>query len=275
MRKIISLRIFQLIIVIIISLSAGFILGTNNINWSWKNYKPIVSIQSKNPPPAQTIDMRLFYEVFDRINQDYYDKTKIDSTKLLYGAINGLLSSLQDPYTSFFPPKENTEFKTQLAGEFSGIGAELSLSQDNRIIVVAPLDDTPAQKAGIRSQDIILKVDSEETLGWTVAKAVEKIRGPKGTTVELTVLHDKEKSPTPVKMVRSIIVIKSVTGWVKNISCAKDSCSENNSGSPIAYIRLSQFGDKTNDEWISVVNSINTKVSEKDFRGIILDVRNN
>ena len=76
MRKIISLRIFQLIIVIIISLSAGFILGTNNINWSWKNYKPIVSIQSKNPPPAQTIDMRLFYEVFDRINQDYYDKTQ-------------------------------------------------------------------------------------------------------------------------------------------------------------------------------------------------------
>ena len=86
----------------------GFILGTNNISWSWKNYKPIISIQSKDPPPTQQLDMRLFYEVFDRINQDYYDKTKIDSTKLLYGAINGLLSSLQDPYTSFFPPKENT-----------------------------------------------------------------------------------------------------------------------------------------------------------------------
>ena len=91
--------------------------------------------------------MRLFYEVFDRVNQDYYDKTKIDSTKLLYGAINGLLSSLQDPYTSFFPPKENSEFKTQLAGEFTGIGAELSLSPENRIMVVAPLDDSPAQKA--------------------------------------------------------------------------------------------------------------------------------
>ena len=275
MRKIISLRIFQLLIVIIISLSAGFILGTNNINWSWKNYKPIVSIQSKNPPPAQTIDMRLFYEVFDRINQDYYDKTKIDSTKLLYGAINGLLSSLQDPYTSFFPPKENTEFKTQLAGEFSGIGAELSLSPDNRIMVVAPLDNTPAQKAGIRSSDLILKVNDEDTAGWTVPQAVEKIRGPKGTTVELTVLHDKEKTPTVIKIVRDTIVIKSVTGWVKNISCGKDECSESANGKPIGYIRLSQFGDKTNDEWISVVNSINTKVSEKDFRGIILDVRNN
>src|SRR3989304_8458251 len=200
MRKIISLRIFQLLIVIIISLSAGFILGTNNINWSWKNYKPIVSIQSKNPPPAQTIDMRLFYEVFDRINQDYYDKTKIDSTKLLYGAINGLLSSLQDPYTSFFPPKENTEFKTQLAGEFTGIGAELSLSPDNRIMVVAPLDNTPAQKAGVRSSDLILKVNDEDTAGWTVPQAVEKIRGPRGTTVELTVLHEKEKAPAVIKI---------------------------------------------------------------------------
>src|SRR3990167_4951217 len=275
MRKIISLRIFQLIIVIIISLSAGFILGTNNINWSWKNYKPIVSIQSKNPPPAQQLDMRLFYEVFDRINQDYYDKTKIDSTKLLYGAINGLLSSLQDPYTSFFPPKENTEFKTQLAGEFSGIGAELSLSPDNRIMVVAPLDNTPAQKAGVRSSDLILKINDEDTAGWTVPQAVEKIRGPKGTAVELTVLHEKEKTSSVIKIVRDTIIIKSVTGWVKNISCGKDECSESANGKPIGYIRLSQFGDKTNDEWISVVNSINTKVSEKDFRGIILDVRNN
>ena len=275
MRKIISLRIFQLIIVIIISLSAGFILGTNNINWSWKNYKPIISVQSKNPPPAQQLDMRLFYEVFDRINQDYYDKTKIDSTKLLYGAINGLLSSLQDPYTSFFPPKENTEFKTQLAGEFSGIGAELSLSPDNRIMVVAPLDNTPAQKAGVRSSDLILKVNDEDTAGWTVPQAVEKIRGPRGTTVELTVLHEKEKAPAVIKIIRDTIVIKSVTGWVKKISCGNDKCSESANGKPIAYVRLSQFGDKTNDEWIQVVNSINTKINNRDFRGIILDVRNN
>src|SRR3990167_7952778 len=275
MRKIISLRLFQFIIIVIISLAVGYIFGTNSIHLAWKNYRPIISIESRNPPPNQSIDMSLFYEVFDRINQDYYDKTKIDSTKLLYGAINGLLSSLQDPYTSFFPPKENTEFKTQLAGEFTGIGAELSFSPDNRIMVVAPLDNTPAQKAGIRSSDLILKVNDEDTAGWTVPQAVEKIRGPKGTTVELTVLHDKEKTPTVIKIVRDTIVIKSVTGWVKNISCGKDECSESANGKPIGYIRLSQFGDKTNDEWISVVNSINTKVSEKDFRGIILDVRNN
>ncbi len=219
--------------------------------------------------------MRLFYEVFDRVNQDYYDKTKIDSTKLLYGAINGLLSSLQDPYTSFFPPKENSEFKTQLAGEFTGIGAELSLSPENRIMVVAPLDDSPAQKAGIRSSDLVLKVNDEDTAGWTVPQAVEKIRGPKGTTVELTVLHEKEKTPTVIKIVRNTIVIKSVTGWIKNITCKTDECLEDKSGKSIAYIRLSQFGDKTNDEWVSTVNSINTGITNNNFRGIVLDVRNN
>jgi carboxyl-terminal processing protease len=273
MRKIISLRIFQLAIIVIISLAAGYYLGTNRITWSWENYKPVISIESKAPPPSQNLDMRLFYEVFDRINQDYYDKTKIDATKLLYGAINGMLQSLGDPYTSFFPPKESLEFKRQLAGEFTGIGAELSLSPENRIMVVAPLDGTPAQKAGIKSGDIILKVNDEETAGWTVAQAVEKIRGPKGTTVELTVLHEKEKEPSVIKIVRDTIVIKSVTGWVKNIACDKE-CKEDKNGKPIAYIRLSQFGDKTNDEWISVVNSINTKIG-RDFRGIVLDVRNN
>lgn len=275
MRKVISMRIFQLIVVIIISASTGYIIGTNSINLSWKNYKPIVSIKSRNPPSTQQLDMRLFYEVFDRVNQDYYDKTKIDATKLLYGAINGLLLSLGDPYTSFFPPKESAEFKQSLSGEFTGIGAELSLSPDNRIIVIAPLDDTPAQKAGVRSGDIILKVNDEETAGWTVPQAVEKIRGPKGSTVELTILHEKDKNPSVLKIIRDTIVIKSVTGWVKDITCTKEKCREEKDGEPIAYIRLSQFGDKTNDEWISTINSINTEMNVKKVRGIILDVRNN
>ena len=158
---------------------------------------------------------------------------------------------------------------------FTGIGSELSLSPDNRIMVVAPLDYTPAQRGGVRSGDIILKVNDEDTAGWVVPQAVEKIRGPKGTAVELTVLHEKERTPSVIKIVRDTIIIKSVTGWVKKISCGNDECSESANGKPVAYIRLSQFGDKTNDEWISVVNSINAKVSEKDFRGIILDVRNN
>lgn len=275
MRRIIPLRLFQIILVAIIFAISGYLYGTNSISLLWKEFKPIVSITPKTPPPGQNLDMRLFYEVLSKVNGDYFDKSKLDSTKLLYGAINGMLSSLEDPHTSFFPPKQNSEFKTQLAGEFSGIGAELSLSEDNRIIVVAPLDDTPAQLAGLRSGDIILKVNDEDTAGWTVPQAVEKIRGPKGSTVVLSVIHDKEKTPVDIKIVRDVIIIKSVTGWVKKISCGEKECKETNSGKQIAYIRLSQFGDKTNDEWVSVVNSITTRADEKGFRGIILDVRNN
>lgn len=276
MKKIVPLRFFQLALIIVISASIGFIYGTNKVNLAWKNYAPIVSFQSKNPPAGQTLDMKMFFDVLDRVNQDYYDKSKVDATKILTGAINGMLASLNDPYTSFFPPAQNTAFKTQLAGEFSGIGAELSTSPDNKIIVIAPLDDSPSQKAGVKAGDQILKVDGETTAGWTVSQAVDKIRGHKGTSVVLSVLHDKAKAPLDIKIVRDTIVIKSVTGWVKNFSCtAQSGCSESSSGKPVAYIRLSQFGDKTNDEWLATVNSINSKLQGKKSAGIILDLRNN
>lgn len=276
MRKIVPLRVFQIIIIVIIAASLGYFYGINKISLLWQDFRPIISISPKAPPPGTRLDMKLFYEVMERVNQDYYDKTKLDARKLVEGAINGMLSSLGDPYTSFFPPKENFEFKTQLAGEFSGIGAELSLSKDNRIVVVAPLDDSPAQKAGVRSQDIIVRVNNEETAGWTVAQAVERIRGPKGTTVELTVLHEKEKSSTIIKIVRDTITIKSVTGWVKKFSCDRSECLESEKGKAMVYLRLSQFGDKTNDEWLKIVNSINSKLqNEKNVAGIVLDLRNN
>lgn len=274
MKKLISLRVFQIVIIIFISALIGYYFGTNKVTLAWKDYRPIVSISSQTPPPGSNLDMKLFYEVVERINQDYYDKSKLDTTKLLHGAINGMLGALDDPYTSFFPPKQNSEFKTQLAGEFTGIGAELTLGSDNIVTVVAPLDDSPAQKSGIRPGDKILKVNDEETAGWTIVQAVEKIRGPKGSTVELNILHEKEKTPVNVKVVRDVIIIKSVTGWLKNYSCS-NTCQEEKSGTPIAYIRLSQFGDKTNDEWVSVVNSLNNQMRNKETAGIILDLRNN
>ncbi len=275
MRKLISLRVFQIAIIVLVALFIGYFYGTRSIILSWKSYRPVIAISSKSAPIGATLDMRLFYEVLDKVNQDYYDKTKLDTRELLYGAINGMLGSLKDPYTSFFPPKQNSDFKTQLAGEFTGIGAELSLSTDNRIMVVAPLDDAPADKSGIAAGDIILEVDGQETAGWTVARAVEKIRGPKGSTVVLNVLHEGKNSAVEIKVVRGLIFVKSVDGWVKSFSC-KDRCLEDSRGLPIAYIRLSQFGDKTNDEWISVVNSLNQKINGvNNFKGIILDLRNN
>lgn len=275
MKKFVTLRIFQVVIIVFLSAYIGYFLGINEVSVAWKSYTPIVSIINKNPPAAQVLDMKLFYDVLDQVNQGYYDKNKIDAGKLLQGAINGMLLSLGDPYTSFFPPKQNSEFKTQLAGEFSGIGAELSLSPENKIVVIAPLDDSPAQKAGIRAGDLILKINGEDTSGWGVAQAVDKIRGPKGTAVELSILHEKAKTASNIKIVRDKIIIKSVTGWVKNFLCDKNGCREASNGKQIAYIRLSQFGDKTNNEWTTTVNSINAKLVGEKTAGVILDVRNN
>lgn len=278
MNKKISLLGFHLIAIIIISAVVGYLYGSNKVSISWQRYTPILGINSKNPPPGQNLDMNLFYEVVDRINRDYYDKSKIDAKKMLYGAISGMLQSLDDPYTSFFPPKQNTDFKTQLSGEFSGIGAELGMSAENRIMVVAPLDGSPAEKAGVRTGDLIFKVDGKDTTGWTLAQAVEKIRGRRGTQVTLTLVHEKEKSPKQVTITRDTIVVKSATGWVKNIECG-NTCQEKTdcqNCASVAYMRLSQFGDKTNDEWIALVNKLYSQIQkQKDFKGIVLDLRNN
>lgn len=279
MKTQIRLRAFQIILIILISVGLGYILGNYKISAQWKNFKPIIGISNQNPPSSQNLDMGLFYDVVGKLNTMYYDKSKIDATKMENGAISGMVSSLGDPYTSFFPPKQNTDFKTQLAGEFSGIGAELSLNDQNQIIVIAPLDGSPAEKAGIRSGDIIGKVDGKLTTGWTLAQAVELIRGKKGTKVTLTVLHKNEKVVHDLVITRDTIEIKSVTSWVKQFDCSKGTCVESTNCptcATIAYMRISQFGDKTNSEWLTAVNSILPKIkSAKNFKGIVLDVRNN
>lgn len=281
MKTQIKLRVFQLFIVIMISVGIGYLLGNYRISAKWKNFKPILSISNQNPPVAQNLDMRLFYDVVGKLNTMYYDKSKVDSKKMETGAISGMVSSLGDPYTAYFPPKQNTDFKTQMAGEFSGIGAELSLNDQNQVIVIAPLDGSPAEKAGVKSGDLIARVDGQATTGWTIAQAVDKIRGHKGTKVKITVIHPKEKEAKDLTIVRDTIQVKSVTSWVKRFDCSRgnscqtvnDSCATCDS---VAYIRISQFGDKTNNEWLTAVNKIVPQIkSAKNFKGLILDVRNN
>lgn len=256
----------------------GYSLGRFQINARWENFRPIVDIRNQNPPAEQTLDMSLFYTVLSEINEKYYDKTKIDTTKLLYGAISGMLSSLDDPYTSFFPPKENDSFKQSLAGEFSGIGAELSLNDDKQVTVVAPLDGSPAKAAGIRSGDIVVEVDGKPTFGWDLAKAVETIRGEKGTRVILSVLHEGEDEITDIEITRDVIKIDSVTSWFRSFRCTNTCVQVNNDEGnvDIAYIRVSQFGEKTNDEWLSKVNELMPQInSSKNFGGLLIDVRSN
>ncbi|MGH7245436.1 MAG: S41 family peptidase, partial [Candidatus Levyibacteriota bacterium] len=181
----------------------------------------------------------------------------------------------------YLPPTQNTSFQQQLAGQFTGIGAELGLRDNKQIIVIAPLDGSPAIKAGIRAGDAIMGVDDVGTAGWTLSQSVDKIRGPKGTTVTLAIMHKGDTKTTDIKIVRDTITVKSVDGWVKKIADI-DGISDGvkngaNKTNEITYIRLSQFGDNTNQDWLNLVNKLHAQMQKdgSNVKGIILDLRNN
>ena len=238
--------------------------------------KPIKNIEQ--PSNQSTVDFSLFWDVWGRLQHYYIDSANIDTQKMLWGAITGAVNSLDDPYTVFLPPKENKEFKEDLGGEFEGIGAQLDL-KDGQIIVVAPLKGTPAEKAGIKPFDWIMKVDGEETLDWTVAKAVSKIRGAKGSGVKLTILHEKADKPVEMTIVRDGIVVPSVESWIKPINTIEEIAGTTSSArlrtETIAYLKLSRFGDRTNEEWVSAVVDIAKAWNEKKVKGLVFDLRNN
>lgn len=270
----------RLIIIALIAGLIGYQIGVSKISYEWKQYKPRVTIESRNPPTSlQTLDFSLFWNVWERIESSYYDKSVLDPQKLLNGAISGMVQSLGDPYTVFLPPTQNNDFKQGLSGQFQGIGAELGI-RDKQIIVIAPLDGTPAQKAGIKAGDAILKVDGKDTSGWTLSQAVEKIRGPKGTEVVLNILRKGEEKPKDIKITRDTITVKSVTGWIKSIKSITGIKSttgiKGKEDLEVGYIRLSQFGDRTNQEWLTLVNDLELKIKNNPrFKGVILDLRNN
>ena len=141
-----------------------------------------------------------FWTVLNKIENTYYDKKAIDPQKLLNGAIAGMVASLDDPYTVYLPPAQNKDFKQGLAGQFEGIGAELGM-KGKQIIVVAPLDGGPAQKAGVRAGDMIIKVDDQAIGGWNLNQVVSKIRGEKGTDVRLSVMRQQDQQPRDLSLI--------------------------------------------------------------------------
>lgn len=275
-----KVRGLHLLIIIAISALLGYYVGISKVSFSWANYRPSVNITNREAPAATHTDFSLFWTVLSKIEENYYDKKALDTTKIVNGAISGMVQSLGDPYTLYLPPVQNNDFKEGMAGQaFEGIGAELGMS-GKQIIVVAPLDDNPAIKAGIRSGDAILKVNDQGTAGWTLAQAVEKIRGPRGSKVTLTIVHKGSDKPQDIAITRESIKVKSVDGWVKQLKDIDQiddkGLKQKNATFSIGYIRVSQFGDNTNQEWLVTVNKIILeKQKQQNFAGIILDLRNN
>jgi len=280
-----KIKSLQLIVIILIAGLIGYYVGVNNVKVSWKNFKPSAFVVNKEAPASlSNVDFSLFWSVWDKLETNYYDKTKLDSQKMLNGAIEGMTQSLGDPYTMYLPKAQNTNFKDGLAGQFSGIGAELG-TKDKQIIVIAPLAESPAEKAGVKAGDEILKVNGETTVNWTLPFTVEKIRGPKGTIVSLTVLHKDSDKPYDINIIRDTITVKSVVGWVKKVKDISEVQSSKfpssvgrqvQSEDSVAYIRLSQFGDSTNNDWVNIIGKFSLQMqSDRDIKGLIIDLRNN
>ncbi len=271
-----KIRLFVIIAAIsILTGGIGYRLGERKTSVTLSADKRI--IVNQHAPASVNVDFSLFWDVWQRINRSYIDRATIDPQKMVWGAISGMVGALGDPYTTYLPPKDNKEFKENLGGAFEGIGAQLGM-KDSRVMVIAPLKGTPAEAAGIISGDYIMKVDSEDTSGWTIQQAVNKIRGPKGTTVKLTILHPNDGSPVDISIVRNTITVPSVVWWIKPVAditeiAGVEAAKKLPKNGEVAYIQLSQFGDHTNAEWEKAVGDVLAKGNS--VNGLILDLRNN
>ncbi len=208
-------------------------------------------------PSTVSDDVRFdeFWSVWNMVKDSYY-KQPVSDRELYYDAMKGMVAAAGDPYTMYFDPESSKEFKDMLSGTFSGIGAELG-SKDGMVVVVAPLADSPAEKAGLAAGDIILAVDGEDATKLTVDQVVARVRGVEGTEVTLSVVHEGADKAEDIKITRSIIKIDSVK-W----SVDKEG---------FATISISEFNGDTRGLFNQAVND----VLAKNAKGIVLDLRSN
>ncbi|MBI2022553.1 S41 family peptidase [Candidatus Daviesbacteria bacterium] len=240
----------------------GWQAGHFDVNLQWKNYKPVFSFTNLQPPKEKKgIDFKLFWEVWDLVSKEYVDKKAIDAQKMYYGAIQGMVAALGDPYTVFLPPEAQKSTKEELGGSFEGVGIQLEFNKEKRLVVAAPLKDTPADKAGIKAGDIIVKIDDKDAGGISLPEAVKLIRGPKDTQVKLEIFREGDTKTKEYTLKRAMIVVKSVEFEEKTTP----------QGKKISYIKLSRFGERTFTEWNETVSQTLASGTE----GVILDVRNN
>ncbi|MES2416122.1 MAG: S41 family peptidase [Patescibacteria group bacterium] len=164
----------------------------------------VFALSNKEPQVSTTADFAPFWKVWNTINEKYPNAKNVSDQDRVYGAIKGLTGSLNDPYSTFFVPDETKMFEDDISGEFSGVGMEVGI-KDKILTVIAPLKNTPAYNAGVKSGDKILKIDKTVTSDLNIEQAIKLIRGEKGTTVSLTIYREGVKKPLEIKIVRDVI----------------------------------------------------------------------
>ncbi len=254
----IIMKWFKRIILILIILGVSFFsyqvgvfVGEENILRT-----PPSQIINQDLGAPEKIDFSIFWEAWRKVERDFLEKNKIDYQAMVYGAIAGMVDSLDDPYTVFFDPQEAENFEEELSGKYEGVGMEIAIREE-QLTVVSPFEGTPAQEAGLRPQDKILKVEETYTKNIAIEEAVKLIRGPKGTEVRLLIQRNSWLEPKEIKVKREVIKIPTLKWELKE---------EN-----IALIKIYQFNRIVGSEFKKAAFEILNSSAEK----LILDLRNN
>jgi carboxyl-terminal processing protease len=210
------------------------------------------SATSNNSEIYKQLD--LFGDVLERVRSDYVDKP--DDSALIDSAINGMLAAL-DPHSAYLNPKNFRDMQVQTRGEFGGLGIEVTM-ENGVVKVVSPIDDTPASKAGLQTNDLITHLDNEQIVGLTLEQAVEKMRGPVNTPITLTIVRKGRDDPFDVKIVRDVIRINAVKARLEN---------------DVIYVKVSTFNEQTHSNLVKSVESLKKNV--KNLKGYVIDLRGN
>ena len=242
----------------ILNIAAGVLIGVLLCVSLYKIPQAVGADWEKSLPftPQQLAIIKQVKLALSTYQVDGDKKGKVDDTKMYYGALKGLVESLEDPYTRFVEPKALEEENMEMEGEYGGLGIYMA-SRDGRTIVIAPIEDTPADRAGIKPLDEIIKVDEKNVMGMESDEVVKMLRGPAGKPVTIQIRRKNVDKLIPVKIVREVIKIKTVRMEML--------------GDGIAYITLNHFNLKTDGE----VRAAIKKATEKKAKGIIMDLRNN
>lgn len=248
---------------LVITFSVGYVVGVKGFIVDAQNL-PHVTI-SRQTPPEKELNFDLFWRVWDTVKASYYDKSKINEGDMVYGAIKGMVSAVGDPYTVFLTPDENKVTQEDLSGNFEGVGIQIGY-KGTQLAVISPLPGTPADKSGIKAGDLILGIkDARQNLdistnNMSLPEAIQKIRGPKGSKVTLTVYTQEDSEPRDVEITRDSIDVPSIV--LEYVGDNKD----------IAHIKLLKFGAETKQEWSQAVTDIKSKGN---VTKMVLDLRNN
>lgn len=216
----------------------------------------IKGVTDINPGSEVSADFGVFWQAWSKIKENYLKTGELNEQEMVYGAIKGLAENLGDPYTTFLSPDDAKKFEEDINGAFGGIGAELE-DKDGQILVVAPLKNTPAERAGLKPRDVIIKAGDTELFGKTVQDAVKVIRGEPGTKIRLVISREKAEGTIDIEIIREIITLPAVDWEWK--------------GNRIAYVKISSFSQTAPYAFYTAMRDI----SAQNPRGMIIDVRNN